>query len=60
MVRDGSDFLLVWNTVLKGHPLVDDVPHPSKRDGARWEVHLTTGEHLVFDNDRKRFGVEQR
>ncbi len=58
LVQDGNDFLIVWNAVLKGHPLVDDIPH-SKRDGARWEVHLTTGEHLIFDRDRKKFGVEQ-
>ena len=57
LVQDGNDFPIVWNTVLKGHPLVDDIPH-SKRDGARWEVHLTTGEHLIFDRDRKKFGVE--
>jgi hypothetical protein len=58
LVQDGSDFPIVWNTVLKGHPLVDDIPH-SKCDGARWEVHLTTGEHLIFDRDRKKFDVEQ-
>ena len=58
LVQDGNDFLVVWNTVLKGHPLVDDIPH-SKLEGARWEIHLTNGDHLVFDCHRKKFSVKQ-
>ena len=54
----GEDFPTVWRTLLKGHPLVDGIPH-QRLVGSRslLEIRLTTGERLVFDGDAKRFPV---
>ena len=60
LVREGNDFPTVWNTLLKGHPLVnDDISH-SKLEGTRpvLEIQLVTGERLVFDRDRNKFSVK--
>jgi hypothetical protein len=58
VVRKGEDFPTVWQTLLKGHPLVDGIPR-SRMDGNRsvLEIRLITGEWLVFDGDAKRFSV---
>jgi hypothetical protein len=44
--------------VLKGNPLVDDIPK-SKLEGSRTvlEIKLITGERLLFDSDSKKFNV---
>ena len=59
LVRKGNDFPIVWSTVLKGNPLVDDIPH-STLEGKRplLEIKLVTGERLVFDGDSKKFSVK--
>ena len=58
LVRKGEDFPTVWATVLKGNPLVDDIPK-SKLEGSRTvlEIKLITGERLLFNSDRKKFNV---
>ena len=59
LVRNGNDFPTVWSTHLKSNKLVDGIPH-SKLDGTRpvLEVHLITGERLMFDADRKKFSLK--
>ena len=58
LVQKGEDFPTVWATVLKGNPLVDDIPR-SKLEGGRTvlEIKLITGERLLFNSDRKKFNV---
>jgi hypothetical protein len=58
VVRKGDDFPTVWHTLLKGHPLVEDIPR-QRVEGNRslLDVPLITGERLVFDADAKRFSV---
>ena len=60
MVQDGNDFPTVWNTILKGHPLVDDDISHFNPEGTRslLEIPLITGERLVFDRDRNKFNVK--
>jgi hypothetical protein len=57
-VRKGEDFPTVWQTLLRGHPLVDGIPR-QRLEGTRsfLEIRLITGERLVFDGDAKRFSV---
>jgi hypothetical protein len=59
LVRKGNDFPTVWNTVLKGNPLIDGLPL-SRMQGPRpvLEIRLITAERLVFDGDAKRFSIE--
>jgi hypothetical protein len=59
VVRKGKDFPTVWQTLLKGHPLVKGIPR-QRLDGNRslLEIPLITGERLLFDGDAKRFRVE--
>jgi hypothetical protein len=58
VVRKGEDFPTVWQTLLKGHPLVVGIPR-QRLDGNRslLEIPLITGERLLFDGDAKRFSV---
>ena len=58
LMRKGADFPAVWNTLLKGHTLVEGIPQ-SKSEGGRTmlEIRLITGERLVFDGDAKKFSV---
>ena len=55
LVRKGNDFPTVWTTVLRSHALVNDIME-SKLEGKRpvLEVHLITGERLVFDSESKK------
>lgn len=59
MLRMGSDFPVIWDTVLKGHQLIAGVPR-QRMDGTRalLEVWLVTGQRLVFDGDSKEFRLE--
>jgi hypothetical protein len=59
LVRNGNDFPIVWNTVLKGSALVDGIPQ-QRLDGNRslLEIRLFTGERLVFDGDAKHFSIK--
>jgi hypothetical protein len=58
LVRGGNDFPTIWNTRLKGHPLVEGIPR-QRMIGTQsvLEIHLITGERLVYDGDRKKFSV---
>ena len=60
VVRKGEDFPTVWQTLLKGHPLVDGIPR-SRMDGNRsvLEIRLITGEWLVFDGDAKSQEIQR-
>ena len=59
LVRKGNDFPTVWNTLLKGHALVDGIPQ-SKLEGNRpvLEIRLITGEQFVFDSKGRKFSVK--
>ena len=58
VVRKGDDFPTIWQTMLKGHPLVGGIPH-QKIEGHRsiLEISLITGERLVYDGDARRFSL---
>jgi hypothetical protein len=58
VLRKGDDFPTVWQTLLRGHPLVDGMPR-QRLEGNRslLEIRLITGERLVFDGEAKRFSV---
>lgn len=59
LVRKGNDFPTVWGTLLKGHSLVNGPPR-QHHNGIRsvLEIHLFTGERLVFDADAKQFSIK--
>jgi hypothetical protein len=59
VVRKGEDFPTVWQTLLKGHSLVNGLPQ-QRLEGNQsiLEIHLITGERLVFDSEAKRFSVQ--
>ena len=59
LARKGNDFPTIWATKLKGHPLVDGIPH-QRITGTRTllDIRLITGERLVFDGDARRFSFE--
>jgi len=59
LVRSGNDFPTIWATRLKGHPLVNDIPH-QRIAGTRslLDIPLITGERLVFDGDARKFTLE--
>jgi hypothetical protein len=59
LVRQGKDLPTIWATVLKGHTLVEGIPH-QKISGTRslLEIPLITGERLVFDGDAREFSVD--
>lgn len=58
VVRKGDDFPTIWQTLLKGHPLVEGIPQ-QKLEGKRslLEIPLITGERLVYDGDARRFSL---
>ena len=58
VVRKGDDFPTIWQTLLKSYPLVEGIPR-QKLEGNRslLEIHLITGERLVYDGDAKRFSL---
>jgi hypothetical protein len=48
--RDGADFPTVWQTILRGHPLVIGPPVSRLDDGAAvLEVSLINGQRIVHD-----------
>jgi hypothetical protein len=59
LVRKGNDFPTIWATKLKGHPLVDGIPH-QRVTGTRslLDIRLITGERLVFEGDARRFSLD--
>ena len=49
--RAGDDFPTVWQTVLKGHPLVVGVPFQRiENDQPLLEIRLITGQRLILDD----------
>jgi hypothetical protein len=50
VLRNGDEFPPIWQTLLKGHPLVEGIPR-QKLDGNRslLEITLIAGERLVYD-----------
>ena len=49
--RGGADFPAVWNSILKGHPLVVSLPVQTVTDDMRsqLEVRLINGQRLTCD-----------
>jgi hypothetical protein len=58
-VQSGKTFPTVWHTVLKGHSLLEGIPH-QRLDGQRpiLAIPLVTGQQLIFDGDAKEFRLE--
>jgi hypothetical protein len=57
-VREQADFPTVWQTVLKGHPLVIGPPIQSFESGrACLKIPLITRQWLVFDSTSKEFSL---
>jgi hypothetical protein len=56
--RAGADFPTIWNTLLKGHPLVAGIPIQSL-DGTRsiLEIPLVTGHRITYEPDVREFGL---
>jgi hypothetical protein len=54
----GSDFPTVWQTILRGHPLILGMPE-QRLEGGRAQLHvrLITGQRLVFDSASKQFSI---
>lgn len=47
--QKSADFPTIWNTILKGHPLVSGPPVQGIAAGeARLEVPLITGQRLIY------------
>jgi hypothetical protein len=55
----GSGFPDVWQTVLKGNPLVAGIPR-QRLAGTRsvLEIPLITGEAILYDVDLKQFSLD--
>ncbi len=52
----GADFPTVWNTVLKGHPLVAGIPVQTITENrAQLEIGLTTGHKIIHDSTRNDY-----
>jgi hypothetical protein len=57
--RHGADFPTVWQTVLRGNPLVAGIPR-QRVEGARslLDIPLITGQSVVYDGDRSEFSLQ--
>lgn len=57
--RGGADFQAVWNSILKGHPLVVSSPVQSVTDDMRsqCEVRLINGQRLIHDAAANQYSV---
>ena len=55
----GADFPAVWNSVLKGHPLVVSPPIQTFTDDLRpqLEIRLINGQRLVYDLTSNQYSV---
>jgi hypothetical protein len=57
-IGSGDDFPTIWQTILRGHPLVLGPPVQGVSGGRlRLEVFLITGQRLVFDSTSKEFSL---
>ena len=53
---EGADFPTVWQTVLRGDPLVAGIPRQTiTEDRAQLEIPLVTGHQLIYDSTRKEY-----
>jgi hypothetical protein len=60
-VREGADFPTIWETVLRGHPLVVGPPIQSIQGGrVCLRIPLITGRWLVFDSTSREFSLFRR
>jgi hypothetical protein len=59
--RGGADFPAVWNSILKGHPLVVSSPVQSVTDDMRsqFEVRLINGQRLIYDSTANQYSVSR-
>jgi hypothetical protein len=57
--RSGADFPAVWDSVLKGHPLVASPPVRTFTDDLRsqLEIRLINGQRLVYDLTSNQYSV---
>jgi hypothetical protein len=55
----GADFLAVWNSILKGHPLVVGAPVQTVTDEMRQqlEVRLINGQRIIYDSATNQYSV---
>jgi hypothetical protein len=52
----GADFPTVWQTVLRGNPLVVGIPRQTITEThARLEIPLITGHHVIYDSTRNEY-----
>jgi hypothetical protein len=57
-IGSGADFPTIWQTILRGHPLVISPPVQGVGGGrVRLEGFLITGQRLVFDSTSKEFSL---
>jgi hypothetical protein len=57
--RGGADFQAVWNSILRGHPLVVSSPVETFTDDERsqLEVRLINGQRLIYDVTSNQYSV---
>jgi len=57
--RGGADFHAVWNSILRGHPLVVSLPIETFTDDERLqlEVRLISGQRLTYDPAANQYSV---
>ena len=57
--RGGAAFQAVWDSILKGHPLVVSSPVQTLTDDLRsqLEVRLINGQRLVYDSTSNQYSV---
>jgi len=56
--KSGADFPTIWETILRRHPLVLGPPVSAIKDErACLEMHLVTGQRLVFDSESQVFNL---
>jgi len=57
--RGGADFEAVWDSILRGHPLVVSAPVETFTDDERpqLEVRLINGQRLIYDPASNQYSV---
>jgi hypothetical protein len=57
--RDGADFPAVWDSVLRGNPLVVGPPIQTFTDeeSPQLEIRLINGQRLVYDSSSNQYSV---
>jgi len=58
-LREGANFQVVWESLLKGNALVCGEPRQQVEEShPHMDVFLATGERLVFDIERHEFSLQ--